>query len=99
MWRCVSFNITRTYGSCIGSSTHFRIAWQNIIILLLWRAGAEEEGDEEDGHYTTTRPSIGHLLYQALPPEVPERMPTFAPPFAGNPAVSVGAKPEFPSDK
>jgi len=51
MSRSVSFDITRTYCSSIGRSTHVRIAGQYIAVRWLGRAGAEQEGEEEEeGH-------------------------------------------------
>ena len=35
--------------------SHIGIPWQGIIIFLPWRAGAEEQGDEDEGHFSIFR--------------------------------------------
>jgi len=50
MSKSASFDITRTYCSSIGRSTHVGIARKYIIIRWLGRAGAEQEGEKEEGH-------------------------------------------------
>jgi len=46
MSRSASFDITS-----IGRSTHVRVAGQHIAVRWLGRAGAEQEGEEEEGHF------------------------------------------------
>jgi len=49
MSRSASFDITSIF-----RSTHVGVAGQSRVIRLLRRAGAEQEGDEEEGHYWTS---------------------------------------------
>ena len=37
--------------ACVSGGLHFRIPWKPCIIYWPWRAGAEAEGEEEEGHY------------------------------------------------
>jgi hypothetical protein len=54
MLRCVSFDITSVRGC-----SHIGIARQYIIVIYwLWRAGAEQESDEENCHYAITLASV-----------------------------------------
>jgi len=45
MSKSASFDITSIF-----RSTHVRIARQHIAVRWLGRAGAEQEGEEEEGH-------------------------------------------------
>jgi len=47
MSKSASFDITSVF-----RSTHVRIAGQHIAVRWLGRAGAEQEGEEEDGHFS-----------------------------------------------
>jgi len=46
MWRCVSFDITSVF-----SRAHIGVAWKSGVLGWPWRAGTEQDGDEEEGHY------------------------------------------------
>jgi hypothetical protein len=34
-----------------------------MLVMLLWRAGAEQEGEEEEGHFKTPTLRLGSLLH------------------------------------
>ena len=36
---------------------HIAIQWQSVVIRRLRRAGAEQEGEEEEGHYGSPSPA------------------------------------------
>ena len=35
---------------------HHLVIWQGVVVLVPWRAGAEEQGDEEQRHYGNPSP-------------------------------------------
>jgi len=45
MSKSASFDITSIF-----RSTHVRVAGQHIAVRWLWRAGAEKQSEEEEGH-------------------------------------------------
>lgn len=36
--------------TCVMCCTHVAVAWERVVVFVLWGAGTEQEGDEEEGH-------------------------------------------------
>ena len=46
--------MARSWGTaCVSGGGHIAIT-HGVIVRVLWRAGAEQEGEEEEGHYWTS---------------------------------------------
>ena len=60
MLRSVSFHPPRFWSglagsrgtACVSGGGHIAIT-HGVIVRVLWRAGAEQEGEEEEGHFST----------------------------------------------